>query len=222
MYFALSANAETGFFEDVFNFIYSLFFGSDGYYEHLGLDRSLVSVRLLIVGIFAGAIAACLITAYNKRIVGAVARRIIERGAHTRESALTLAELGYEKRNFLHRMAVSNVMLRKLLRCVGAQDFYEAQEKERAAYERERESGKEGAKGLPKFREQEYLFDLESDRFYLPEENKAKAEIKFEDKGSGFAAAAVGALVLFVCCCLVLAFLPNILGALDSFVGSLG
>ena len=56
-YFALAATQETNFFQDIWNYLYSVYLSVDGNYANLGFDKNtLFSLRLLVLGIFVGTV----------------------------------------------------------------------------------------------------------------------------------------------------------------------
>lgn len=217
LFFALSAQNETNFFKNLWNYLYDVYLRVDGSYENIGFEKTpLFSLRLTVLGIFVGAIIACGIMAYNKQVIGNAIRKLIEQGANSPENAQTLKELGYNK-NFLMRNAFrSSVTLRKTVKCVAEEEFYLEQKQRREEHEKKQAEGEK----LPKFKEIEYLTDINTDRFYIPEESKIHAGMKFNKKGSGWLASILGMVILCVIFFAVLLVLPLIFGAIDEFLGT--
>ncbi len=215
--FALSTQ-QTTMLEDIWNYFYNLFMGLDTGYEHLGFDKSpLVSLRLVILGIFVGAAIACISMAYNKRVIGGFVRALISNGCNSPENAKTLNELGC-KNNFFIRNAVRGAeALRGIVRTAGDADFYAEEARRREEYEERRKMNK----SLPKYKSREYLVDPSTDRFYIPEEVRIKAEIKFEKKGAGWIASIIAIAVLLVVFVLLLLVLPFLLDGLNDMVGGI-
>ncbi len=215
--YALNANTQTTFLEDVWNYIKGVFFGSDaGYYENLGFEKSpLFSFRLMVLGIFIGAIIACVVMAYNKQVLGNAVRKIIAEGATSKENAKTLSELGYEKNFFIRNAVRSGVSLRKVVKCVEEEEYYAEQQREEEEYEQKRKNDP----SLPKYKAQEYMVDVNTAHFYIPEEIRIRAEIRFEKKGSGWVAGVVGAILLCVILFFLLLAMPLILGGINDLVG---
>jgi hypothetical protein len=213
--FALSAQSDTSFFEDVWNYLYDVYLRSEGSYSNLGLEKMpLFSIRLTVLGIFIGIIIACIAMAYHKMVLGGIVRKLIEKECLSPESALSAEELGYG-RNFLKKNALErSVSLRSIVRCAEEEEFLAAQEAERSAHDEKRKEDK----SLKKYKTREYVIDANSDRFYIPEDKRILAEIKFEKKGSGWVSTAfaiVGVLILFF---VVLLVLPQILTYIDDLL----
>ena len=213
--FTLTAQSETSFFEDLWNYLYNVYLKVDGSYENLGFESSpLFSLRLTVLGIFVGAIIACIAMAYHKQVLGGIVRKLISLGATDKESAKSASELGYSK-NFLAKNALCrSLSLRRTVKCVGEEEFILDREKEKEEYEKKLSEGQK----LPKFKEEEYLVDIENDLFYIPEESVDKAELKFKKKGSGWLATVLGILGLMLIFFVLLLVLPYLLGFVDGML----
>jgi hypothetical protein len=212
---ALTAKTDTSFFEDVWNYLYSVYLSSEGSYENLGLEKMpLFSIRLTVLGIFIGIIIACIAMAYHKKVLGAIVRKMIALEALSPEAAKTSEELGYKK-NFLIKNALErSTSLRSVIKCVEEEEFLLAQAEAKAQQEQDgTESGKKR-----RFREREYVIDASKDRFYIPEEKRIRAEIKFEKKGSGWLATTVSIILVIVLFFAVLLVLPQVLTYIDKML----
>jgi hypothetical protein len=64
----------------------------------------------------------------------------------------------------------------------------------------------------------DYVIDANSDKFYIPEEKRIRAEIKFEKKGSGWLATAIAIIFVIILFFAVLLVLPWILGYVDKML----
>ena len=73
--------------------------------------------------------------------------------------------------------------------------------------------------GLPRFKDREYIGEATTDRYYIPEELRIRAEIKFEKKGSGWLSAILSIVLLAVIFFVVLLVLPMVLQFLDNYLG---
>ena len=216
--YALSTNGETTFFEDVLNYIKGVFSGSDsGYYANLGFEKSpLISLRMLLLGIFIGAIIACIAMAYNKQVLGGAIRKIIEKGCNSPDKAMTLAELGLEKNAFIRSAVRGNVNLRRFVKCVEEDEYYADERTAEEAHEQRRKA----EPSLPKYKTEKYMVDPATAHFYIPEELRIRAEIRFEKKGSGFKASIVGIILLCIIFFFLLLAMPLVLDMINDFLGS--
>lgn len=134
------------------------------------------SFELIAICVFLGLIVAGFIALYDKRMMGNYVRALIARGATSPESALTLEEAGYSK-NF----AVKSALRRK---SVFSGTVYEASEDVRFDSD---------SHALPIFRR---TYDAKTARFYVPEQVKYRAEVRFEKKGSHVMAIVLGGILL--------------------------
>lgn len=218
LYYAIAAETDTTFWEDVWNYLYDVYLRVDGNYQNLGLEKMpLFSIRLTVLGIFAGIIIACVAMAYHKQILGGAVRRLIERGCLSPESAMTAEELGYLKNPLIKNALARSTSLRSVIKCVGEEEFYRQQAADIEAYEEKRKSEEK----LPRYKRREYIIDPTADRFYIPEDKRERAEIKFEKKGSGWLSTVISIAVMLVAFFAVLLVLPQILGFLDDIFGEL-
>lgn len=213
--FAL-AEGKTTIWEDLWEYIRDVYFAVDGNYQNLGLDTGTVtSVRLIVLGLFVGVIIACVAMAYNKQVLGGFARKLLSLEVNSADKAKTLEQLGYHKNPFIRNAVQRSVSLRRVVRCVEEERYYREQNEDREAYEEKRKSEPK----LPKFREQEYRVDSKLDSFYIPEDLTYTAERKFNSKGSSWLVTIISIVLLFIAFFVLLLVLPNVLGAVDDFIG---
>ncbi len=208
---------ETTIWEDLWEYIYGVYLGADGTYENLGFGSSTVmSVRLVVLGLFIGVIIACIAMAYNKQVLGGFVRKLLADGCMSTESAKNLEELGYMKNPFIRGAVQKSVNLRRVVKCVEEDEFYARQNEEREIYEKKRTE----EPSLPKFREQEYRVSASEDRFYIPEAMCETAERKFYAKGSSWLMTVIYIIVLCIAFFVLLLILPHILNTLNDFLGN--
>lgn len=217
--YALANSTDSSFFEDLWDFIYGTYLSVDGNYHNLGIDASMVTpVRIAALAIFLGTLLACVYMVYNKQVLGGAVRKMLseEQNCRSRENAKTLSELGLEKNIFIRGAVQRSTSLRRVVRCVGEEDFYREQNEKREEYEKKRAESKEK---MPRFRDIEYRVDAKADRFYIPEELCDMASHKFDSKGFSWVSAVVGIIVLCICFFIVLLVLPKVLTMLNDFLG---
>lgn len=77
--------------------------------EYKSLD-----LNMILFSLFIGILIACFAMIYHQQFIGGIIRRIIERKALSADSALTLAELGFNKKNIFIKFALrENALIRK-------------------------------------------------------------------------------------------------------------
>lgn len=208
---------ETTIWEDLWEYIYGVYLGVDGNYENLGFGTGTVtSVRLVALGLFVGIIIACVAMAYNKQVLGGFVRKLLSDECKSIESAKTLGELSYLKNPFIRGAVQKSVSLRRVVRCVEEDEFYEEQKKNHELYDKKREE----EPSLPKFKDLEYRVSASEDHFYIPEDICDMAEQKFYAKGSSWLSTVIAIIVLCIAFFVLLLVLPNILDTVNDFAGS--
>ena len=213
--FALSTSGDTSFFEDVWNYLYDVYLSSEGTYENLELAKMpLFSIRLTVLGIFIGIIIACIAMAYHKKVLGGIVRRLIEKECLSPESAMSASELGYKKNFFIKYALERSVSLRSIVKCVEEDEYLAAQAEAKALSDEKRKEDP----SVKKFKAKDYLIDASKDRFYIPEEKRIRAEIKFEKKGSGWISTVFAIIFVIILFFVVLLVLPQILSYVDGLL----
>ena len=188
---------------------------SVGSYQNLGIDPDdPFPIWCIIAALALGLIFASLLMILYKKIYGAFVEKMLSQGALGRENAKTLAELGYE-RNLFVRIALKSRRFHSVIRSADEELFYEKQAAERVEYEEKRKVDK----NAPKFKEADYKIG-DGDRFYIPEERKYTAEIRFDTKGASWRPFVLVCIVAIVGYFVIMAFLPQILTFLDSIIGT--
>lgn len=182
-------------------------------YANFELRFPLLSLSVIIWGMYAGILAACLVSIYCKKYEGEAVRRLLERGIRGAGDALTLSELGLRP-TALRLHALRSGVARKYIRA--AADEAEADAAEALAEDAgdtAEDAGEDTplvAVDLPK--------DLKNARLYIPEALADKAYFRYEEKGTGmgvFFAAAAAFLVLAV---LLTIFVPELTQMLDNLI----
>ena len=213
--YALTAEAETTFWEDVWNYLYDVYLRVDGNYQNLGFEKTpLFSLRLTVLGIFVGGIFACLAMAYHKQVLGGAVCRLLEKDCKDADSAMTAQELGYGKNILVKYALCRSVALRRVVKCAEAESFYGEQAEDKAAYDKKIAQGVK----LPRYKEREYLVDIGKDRFFIPEELRESAQGKFRRRGSGWVTTLISIVVLVIIFFIILLVLPQLLGFVDGII----
>lgn len=179
-------------FRELINYFDETYFSVDlGEYQHFSVSAQTGAVvKNLILGIAVGLMVASVCSCYVKTVHGGFIRRLLREGCSSPESAKSLRELGY----------FHNVSIRDQLRRSGA-----IGELVKAA----------GVVGEPTLTDK----DLSSARFYIPEDLRYKAEVRFDRKGSGSLSVILTLLACAVAAALICRFLPQIIGLADVILG---
>lgn len=211
-------------------------------YENFELFNPFITLRLIVWSLFAGFVVASLLAIYNKRVVGSIVRRMLSSAA-SEENAKTIGELGYDyKKDIFVKSALrSNSALRKYVFIAGEKVPVDEEEKQKiaedniAADNSTNESKDTEVKDVPseqeqkdnsernisqgiKGRGQSEKIDFETAKFYIPEEMKIRAELRYSQKGTDLVALIIGILVFAIAAAAAIWVVPKILTMLDDFI----
>ena len=181
---------------------------------NLSLD-TMVTVRNIIVGLFVGVIFASLMALHTKNVLGAFVRKLLKKGILSEDKAIRLAETGYVT-NFSIRSALKKGRtLRCVVCCREEEEHKRAMETARLEYEKQRSEDTT----LPPFMPTTYIVDPDADHFYIPEEKKYQAEMRFENRGTNWLVF-IGIIILtFILFCALMLVIPEMLELIDSLAG---
>ena len=209
---------EMPLWKELWYYFYNTYVNPTEYYENLGADsQTMLSVRLMILGLFIGISIAAFAAVFNKRVLGEVVRRLLKAGALSPDRALTLAELGYS--GCIVGLAVKkSTSLRRVVKCREEEEYDEKLDEKRKEYAERRKNGEK----LPKFKETPYRINTLTDTFYIPEDMKYMADVKFEKKGTTWLGAILTVVVLAILFVALMVALPQIFELLDDVAGSIG
>ncbi len=213
----LSAESPT-LLEEMWFFIRDKYFSvsfEEYQYDNITLtENTFFSMSYIILAIFGGIIIAAALSLFQKRTLGDLVRALDRADCYTPESAKTLEELGFLKNAAVREALRHGTSLRRVVRCVGEQEYLAAQAEKRAEFEAERSA----KGGRAKWKDVPYHHDFSTDRFFIPEELAFGAITHFDKKGTNplvFAFTVVACLVLASLCCFLL---PEMLKLADNFV----
>lgn len=185
------------------------------YLENFKLGSgSLVSLRWIIIGIVIGIVVASACSIYNKRYVGDFVRKVISEECFDASSAKTLYELGYLKHPAIRGMLKSGGTLSRWIRCVEEDDFIAATEAARQAFEEEHKNHSKP----PKFKEPVFERDCNTMHFYIPEDKKYAADVKFDAKGADWRSFVAVTIISVVLCMFICYILPDMIKLVDNFI----
>ena len=211
-----STSGEPSLLEELWEYLEGKYFSVDvGRYEHISIGSgSLVTLQKIVLGIAVGIIIAAGMTCYDKNLLGSFVRKIVKEQALWPDKAKTLTELGFMRNGAVKASLKSPNKLGKIIRCV-EKDAYEQQVTQaREAYVTEH--GNDEGFFMPQYR-----LDFEKDHFYIPDEEHYRAEVRFENQGSGWRAFVLVCMIAVVGAALVCFLLPDMLQLVDNMIGIL-
>ncbi len=152
---------------------------------------NLSGINLIIWSMYIGILLSTFYSYYQKRIIGGFVTHLLKEGANTPDNAKTLKDLGYLRHAAIRRELSKPAPLRKVV--------WEADDEH-----------KEGEDGVI-YCARETALDLNTGRFYIPEEKRIEAELRYETKGNDLFAVIMSVVVFFALAVLACAFLPTLM-----------
>ena len=214
--YLLKTGTEMSLIEELWEaFVYTYFNGGIAY-ENLDFG-GVISPQLLIIGLFAGLAVAAFASVVNKQINGAFVARLLENDCLSPEGAKTLSELDSAHVLSVRMGLKHGVNLRRVVRCREEDEHLSVMRQKEEEYAAMRAENPK----LPKrFTPKPFRVDLEKHHFYIPEDMKGVAQVKFERRGNSVMSAIIWGGVILVAFVALVIFLPSFLGLLDALVGS--
>ena len=154
-----------------------------------------MTLDIVVWSIAIGAAIAIILTYYSRTVLGGFVRTLIASGALSADSAMTIAEAGYEKNFFVKKELINSGAFRKIV--------FEVEDEIMIASEGHSFS----ARTKP--------IDLSTARFYVAEENRVMAEMRYDNKGADIFGVIVSIVIMFVIAYAATLFIPFVL----SFFG---
>ncbi len=209
----LSVWYQNSIFYELFQYFNEKYFTVQfGAYENLSVNSGVAAMAQTIVyAIAIGVILGAAIAVYTRSVLGGFVRALLKEGATSPENAKKLSQLGFFRNAAIRRELSRGVTLRKVVFCCEEEAFLAT---------RVANSQEESAGGAGKRREEKpFRPDFLTARYYIPEELRYRAEIRFEKKGSGWGLF-FGAVAIAIVLAAVLGFfLPDVVQLMDNIVG---
>lgn len=161
-------------------------------------------VGALYVGILLGVLSALILRVHSHRIVKA----LTEHGAADRESAATLEQLGLKDNRFVRSLLKSDSALRRTVLCANESEFREKKPSALTRFWRD----KILKSPLPPDT------DFEVARFYLPEEKRITAELRYSEEKHPVRSFVLAALGLLALAAFTIFVLPELLTMVDNLI----
>lgn len=156
-------------------------------------------MELVIWCMFIGIMLASVFMFYQKKVIGAFVRALLKAEASDLSSAKSLTELGFARSYPVRSALRGGGALRKLV--WESNDNYI-----------------ENEKGV-KYSARQTPMDVNTARFYISEENRIRAELRYSEKGSDIFMLIISALVFLMLAYLAVTFLPDLLDLLKNNIG---
>ena len=215
---ALVQLEELPLWQEIWFYLRDTYLTDNNVYENLDLGTgTLISVRMIIIGLFIGLIIAGFSAVFNKRVLGDFVRKMIAEEAFSPEKAMTLAELGYADKFAIANAVRRNPSLKRVVKCVEEEEFdRQLAEKISASQEEGQNDPKE-----KRVKETFYKVNAKTDRFYIPEEMRYMADVKFEAKGTTWRGAISFTILALVAMIALIVAMPYILDLVNDLAGAI-
>lgn len=180
-------------------------------YENFDLTQPLFTMDMIIWGAVIGCGIGAIWSVISRRSLGMLIKKLKAAGADTPEKAVTLSELGLSKNPLLKQALKAGKPLRRYVQCANEDEFAV-----------QRPSEEKAAKAVRKIfsleAEEKVLTDYTRARYYLPDEARYTAEVRYDMKGTDPAGLVIS-LILLIGLGFGLRFLiPELLTLLDNFL----
>lgn len=177
-------------------------------YENFELYNPFISLELIVWAMFAGFVFAALLAVYNKRLLGSLVKRLIFEGCLSPDRAMTVTELGYGTDWFIKNALRTDAALLRFVKRVDAPT------------EPSDEDGKENTSAPAKTRGGHDIIDFSTARFYIPEELKYRAEVRYAGKGTDFVSFGICIVIFAAAAFAAIFIIPDLIQLIDNFIGS--
>lgn len=174
-------------------------------YSNLNFGNGIISLEMVITAIFIGAVLAAFAAVYNKRILGNFVWALLKSGATSKETAKTIYELKFEKNPFLRGALRDGTTFRRTV--LSTDDVVQE------PTDNETEKGRKKENINPR-----RPIELKTARFYIPEQRRYRAEIRYHRKGTDWITFTLSVLIFAALAVGVYYILPEILTLLDNLI----
>lgn len=209
----LSANqVARGWLESFKAWLYNFFNPQLDDYVNFDFGKGeMLNLRLIVFGAFFGVLLASLYIIYIKNVVGAFVRKLLAEECLSEERAMTLEQLGFWHNPFV-RLALKGSVTLGTVYSVYPEEQGSAESVEGGLLPNEKADAP--SKNSP----QATKPDPRRVRYYIKEEKKHAAEMRFNPRGSGWPTFFFVLVISVICVILIFALLPHVLSYLDKTV----
>lgn len=168
-----------------------------GYQNFTVSNRTGATIRNVVIGLMLGMVIASAMAIYIRSVQGKFVRELLRRECFTPDRALTLHEVGMFS-NLSVRRELSEKGALARLTCCTEEESYDAQASKKP-----------------------FVLDFTTAHFYIPEDLKYRAEMRYTRRGFGWlqlaAITVIGVLAAYLLC----RYLPALLGFADWLMSAL-
>ena len=184
-------------------------------YEHFELYNPFITVDLIVWSLFAGIVIASLLAVYNKRLIGGLVKTLLSEECFSPEKAKTIVELGYGTDWIIKNALRTDNALRRLVMRIDEEKEPEAGADAAAEASADKPTAKK-----PEFRKHDNI-DFLTAKFYIPEELKYRAEVRYASRGTDFFTLIIGVVICAAAAFAAVIVIPDLIQLIDNFLGTL-
>lgn len=178
--------------------------------EALNASTPLLSLNLVVWSLCIGLILGTVGAFIDRHVVGAFVRKLTTDDVHTPEAAVTLESAGFAKNIFVRNALRDGKALRRLVFCANEEEMPE------------KSASKAAQKLLSADSAPERVTDLSRARFYIPEETRIRAELRYAERGGSIRLLIASLVLIVLCAVAALHVIPSLIELLDAFLSSIG
>lgn len=154
------------------------------------------SIELIVWAMFAGFIIASLMAVYNKRIIGGFVKSVLSDECFSPERAKTVTELGYGTDWFIKNALRTDTVLRRFIVRVDTETSADENEKKQTKHD---------------------VIDFSTAKFYIPEEQRYRAEVRYARRGTDFFAFGLCVVILAAAAFAAIYIIPELIQLVKNF-----
>ena len=210
---------------EILTYLENTYFSIDFHsYQNFSVsDSAGMTLRNIILGFAIGMIIAAGMIVHTRKGVGGFVRTLLRNDCTSPEKAKTLSELGYFQNPSIRRELKRRVTLGKLIRCkeedevLGVVSFTHETNKNGDTAENTLKEA-ENTENVPEQVKAPFELDVSTMHFYIPEDLRYRAEIRFERRGSTWGFFAIVTALTVVAAALLCVFLPDLFRGVDMLI----
>ena len=202
---------EPTLFEELYEYFAKKYFTPEhGIYENIKVNYDpMVTPAMIVIAGFIAVMAGACVMIFTKRVLGRFVRRLIRNEAFSADSAKTAEEIDLGK-SIWHRLFINRMVLAKAVRCREEDEFYKI--------EKDSDESKKDAYSVSinTPRKLRYKRNYKTDHFYVAEDKRHYASVKFDAKGTNPLMLPVLAVAYIAIAIIIIKIWPSLLGVLDA------
>lgn len=200
---------EPTLFEELYDYFVKKYFTPNyGLYENIDINYDpLITPAMIIIAGFIAVMVGASMMIFTKRVLGRFVRRLIRNEAFSADSAKTAEEIELGK-SIWHRLFINRMVLAKAVRCREEDEFYGigSDEDKKDAYK----------VSINTPRKLRYKRNYETDHFYVAEDKRYYASVRFSAKGTNPLALLILAVAYIAIAIIIIKIVPSLLSVFDA------